>query len=195
MDIVARDRTARTRIRNYLVAHGPVSDPSGHATSVLSDLVSYEGSAVAFIQLIAAMDRDDEIVREIRGKRTYRISASRAAQLAVGPRPAPADPLAVPLEQAVAESSGALRIDYNKLAHALVRQLSGDTIGAPAGPTRAAGESRAEIEADIAALRAERDRMIKERDEYARRLQSARVQLDELLGVSEPEGRQAGITA
>lgn len=198
---MARDRTARTRIRNYLVSHGPVDDPSGHATSVLKDLVAYEGSAVAFIQLIAAMDRDDEIVRDIRGKRTYRIAATRAAQRAAGMRPGPAGPraLTVPLAQATAEDEDAVRIDYDKLARALVRQLWDFAASAaaeavpPAEPAAAEPvpaaetESHDEIAADIEALRAERDRMLEERNEYAKRLRLARVQLDELLGASDQE--------
>ncbi|MBK1787115.1 hypothetical protein [Prauserella cavernicola] len=177
---MARDRTARTRIRNYLVGQGPVDDPSGHATSVLKDLIGYEGSGVAFIQLIAAMDRDGEIAREIRGKRTYRISATPSATRAAVPQPAPVRPdaLTVPLSQATDVEDGVVRIDYDKLARAVVRQLS----GVAASPT---GESHEEITADIEALRAERDRMIEERNEYAQRLQTARVKLDELLGVSE----------
>lgn len=189
MDIVARDRTARTRIRDYLVANGPVDDPSGHATNVLKDLISYEGSSVAFIQLIAAMDRDGEIAREIRGKRTYRISATRVAERATTPRPAPAGPdtLTVPLTQAMAEQDGVVKIDYDKLARALVRQMWDFTATVAAESVSARGESHEEIAADIEALRKERDRMIEERDEYAQRLQMARVKLNELLGVSEHE--------
>ncbi|MGW6007892.1 hypothetical protein [Streptomyces sp. NPDC055210] len=196
---MTRDRTARTRIRNYLVAHGPVDDPSGRATGVLKDLVSYDGSPVAFIQLIAAMDRDGEIVRKIRGKRTYRISATRAAERALGPVAAPNAPetLTVPLAQAAVESDGVIRIDYDKLARALVRQLWDFTVTAAAEPAKAAAESRTEPVAaqgagagDAEALRAERDRMIEERDEYAQRLRMARVKLDELLGVPQQEQQQ-----
>src|ERR1700679_816497 len=74
MPQVVRDRTARSRIRNYLAEHGPIVDSSGRATAVLKDVIGYQGSAVAFIQLITAMDKSAEIEREIRGKRTYRIS-------------------------------------------------------------------------------------------------------------------------
>ena len=70
---MSRDRTARTRIRQFLSTSGPIVDPSGYATGVLKDAIGYSGSSVAFIQLIAAMDRDGEIEREIRGKRTYKI--------------------------------------------------------------------------------------------------------------------------
>lgn len=189
VDIVARDRTARTRIRNHLVANGPVYDPSGHATSVLRDLISYEGTQVAFIQLVASMDRDGEIAREIKGKRTYRISATPVAEQNVGPRPATANSaaLSVPLSQSTTEQGGDLRIDYDKLARAVVRELVSSTTLAAAS-----GESHEEIAADIETLRAERDRMLEERDEYAERLKRARVQLDELLGVSEHRQAQAG---
>ena len=71
---MSSDRTARARIRQYLATHGPVVDPSGYATGVLKDAIGYTGSSVAFIQLVTAMSKDQELSRSIRGKRTYRIS-------------------------------------------------------------------------------------------------------------------------
>src|SRR6516165_5952584 len=72
MATAARDRSARSRIREYLTQHGPVEDPSGGATALLKDAVGYGGNDVAFIQLITAMDKAAEIHREIRGKRTFK---------------------------------------------------------------------------------------------------------------------------
>ena len=81
-----RDRTARSRIRQFLADAGPVVDPSGYATSVLREAIAYEGSSVAFIQLIAAMDHDGELKREIVGKRTFQIEGIGAP---VKPSPSP----------------------------------------------------------------------------------------------------------
>lgn len=108
---MVRDSTARARIRQHLTAVGPISAASGYATNTLRDAIGYEGSPVAFIQLIAAMDRDQEIVREIKGKRTYSIAA--------GPRVAgPGSPVAAHDTHVAAPE-----IDYPALAALLVGQL------------------------------------------------------------------------
>ena len=54
------------------------------ASTRLAEVVGYPGSSVAFAQLLSGMDRDGLINREVRGKRTYRItlSAPPAARLA-----------------------------------------------------------------------------------------------------------------
>jgi hypothetical protein len=44
------------------------------ASTRLAEAVGYPGSSVAFAQLLSGMERDGLIVREIRGKRTYRIT-------------------------------------------------------------------------------------------------------------------------
>jgi hypothetical protein len=96
-------------------------DSSGFATGVLKERIDYKGSSVAFIQLIAAMERDGEITREIRGKRTYKISATPETQKAF--MPVGSAPVAR-AAQATAEVDGTvISIDYDKLANALLRQL------------------------------------------------------------------------
>jgi hypothetical protein len=152
-----RDRTARTRIRQYLQTHGAVEDPQGYATSVLKDAIAYQGTAVAFIQLIAAMDREGEISREVRGKRTYRISVVAADR---GSITAPV----ASQHGGVVAASPQIDIDYDRLARAVVREfflqatenvLMG--VGAPLGRARA------------------------ERDEYALMLEMARLRLEGLV--------------
>ena len=113
---MSRDRTARTRIIEYLRTHGPVDDPTGYATSGLKEAIEYHGTAVAFIQLIAAMDREGEIAREIRGKRTYSISLGQASAIA------PAAPRQMPAQASPAEALP-VEIDYDRLARALVREF------------------------------------------------------------------------
>lgn len=44
------------------------------ASTRLAEAVGYPGSSVAFAQLLSGMERDGLIVREVRGKRTYRIT-------------------------------------------------------------------------------------------------------------------------
>lgn len=179
---MSRDRTARTRIRQFLASSGPIVDPSGYATGVLKDVIGYTGSSVAFIQLIAAMDRDGEIEREIRGKRTYRIEG-------IGVPPTPSAGAVAPAAQgavaAAVSTTGqpTIELDYKLLAQALVREL----LAATAAAQEVAGVSVAAEDGD---------RLEAERDEYARRLQIARSQLDELLG--QPVGtalRDEGVVA
>lgn len=164
-----RDVTARRRIQQYLLASGPVVDPSGYATTLLKDAVNYTGSPVAFIQLIAAMDRANEIEREVRGKRTYRISAVTADV------PATAGSRVTPPISVQAGANGG--IDYEKLARAIVRELwLAVTAQAVPGAPYPLDTERAADEGLAAA----------EREEYVRRLQVARETLDELLGTEVP---------
>lgn len=163
MSTAIRDRGARGRIREYLAVHGPIDDPTGRATSVLKDAVDYQGSPVAFIQLVAAMDRDGEITRDIRGKRTYGIY-SAAAPAGVSQRasilPQTGAPLGVPSD-----------LDYDKLARALLREVS-----------RAMGSAESVATPDVEELVEQRDRLQAERDEYAERLEVARLELSKILG-------------
>ena len=77
---MTRDQTVRRRIVGYLTEHGPVVDASGRATSLLKDAVGYEGSDTGFTQLVSAMAKSGALLREVRGKRTYRISLSSSSQ-------------------------------------------------------------------------------------------------------------------
>ena len=72
----------RDRIVAYLAEVAEIADPTGMASTRLAEAVGYPGSSVAFAQLLSGMERDGLIAREIRGKRTYRIT------LAVGTRAA-----------------------------------------------------------------------------------------------------------
>src|SRR5215831_9257375 len=64
----------RDRIVAYLVEVAEIADPTGMASTRLAEAVGYPGSSVAFAQLLSGMERDGLIAREIRGKRTYRIT-------------------------------------------------------------------------------------------------------------------------
>jgi hypothetical protein len=169
---MARDHTARARIQQYLSSAGPIDDPSGYASKVLRERIDYQGSAVAFIQLIAAMEQDGEIVRKIRGKRTYRISASKSL---VGSATAPAAPSPTsPIPSAPAAAG--IEIDYDRLARAIVREFWIASAGS--GPL-GVGAQRSNDAA------AEQERIAAQRDDYARRLELARDQLNQLLDDAE----------
>jgi hypothetical protein len=65
----------------------------GMASTKLAAAVGYPGSSVAFAQLLSGMERDGLIRREVRGKRTYRITLSAdvaASRPAATRRPASA---------------------------------------------------------------------------------------------------------
>jgi hypothetical protein len=176
MSSTVRDRTARSRIREYLTEHGPIVDPSGRATAVLKDAVGYEGSPVAFIQLVTAMDKSSEIEREIRGKRTYQISGLGSGTSA-GTSPRARAATAHPGSSSPSARAGAgthLDVDYDELARALLRETWRLAELADAQATSA--EDSRELEM----VRAERDQLIAERDEYARRLQQLSAMINGL---------------
>ena len=68
----------RDRVLAHLVTVGDVRDASGMASTALADAVGYPGSSVAFAQLLSGMERSGLIMREVRGKRTYRIAPAKA---------------------------------------------------------------------------------------------------------------------
>lgn len=88
----------RDRITAHLAAVAEVNDPTGMASTRLAEAVGYPGSSVAFAQLLSGMERDGLISREVRGKRTYRISltgagpgdAAAAGEVAIGAGHVPA---------------------------------------------------------------------------------------------------------
>jgi len=96
----------RQHIVDYLITHGPVEDTSGRATSALKEAVYYKHGDAAFSQLLSSMEKDGELGREVRGKRTYRIFTTSSSAAVMAPA------------SAVTEVSG--DIDYDELAAALL---------------------------------------------------------------------------
>jgi hypothetical protein len=72
----------RDRIVAYLADVTEIADPTGMASTRLAEAVGYPGSSVAFAQLLSGMERDSLIAREVRGKRTYRITLATGARAA-----------------------------------------------------------------------------------------------------------------
>lgn len=177
MSSAVRDRSARSRIRAYLTQHGSIEDASGRATAVLKDAVNYKGSAVAFIQLVTAMDQAGEIRRDVRGKRTYKISGT------ANDGSAALDSARPPSLPATDASGARIDLDYDQLARALLREVS-----RLVGAADIAGEATPNPPTGPDAIRLERDRLLAERDQYARRLELARLQLSALISGSVPPG-------
>ena len=73
----------REHIIAYLTEVNELFDANGMASTQLAAAVGYPGSSVAFAQLLSGMERSGLIEREVRGKRTYRISLGLAH--AIGP--------------------------------------------------------------------------------------------------------------
>jgi hypothetical protein len=123
----------RDRVIAHLATVEEITDPAGMASTRLADAVGYPGSSVAFAQLLSGMERDGLIVREVRGKRTYRITlpgdpSAREAR--------PASPAAAPAAPA-RPARPAAEFDYDELARRLLIQVvrrlaasSADDLGA-----------------------------------------------------------------
>jgi hypothetical protein len=78
--MTARKRAVGTRehIVAYLAEVHELFDAHGMASTQLATAVGYPGSSVAFAQLLSGMERSGLIQRDVRGKRTYRISLGTA---------------------------------------------------------------------------------------------------------------------
>jgi hypothetical protein len=119
----------RDRVMSHLLMVGEVRDASGMASTALAEAIAYPGSSIAFAQLLSGMERSGLIEREIRGKRTYRISPGRAAAPArAGAAPQRrARPVAGPggAQVAAAErgAEGTEEFDYDELARRLLLQV------------------------------------------------------------------------
>jgi hypothetical protein len=100
---------SRQQVAQYLTKNGPLEDSSGRATSKLKEALGYAGTDAGFTQLIANMDRAGELTREVRGKRTYRISAV-------------SDVSPSGVDDALTAADGA-EMDYDKVASALLLQV------------------------------------------------------------------------
>ncbi len=81
-----RKRAVGTRdhIIAYLTQVNELFDANGMASTQLAAAVGYPGSSVAFAQLLSGMERSGLIEREVRGKRTYRISLGLAHAIRPG---------------------------------------------------------------------------------------------------------------
>ena len=107
----------RDKVVSHLSAVTEVTDETGMASTRLAEAVGYPGSSVAFAQLLSGMERDGLIVREVRGKRTYRITLTAQGRRRdkAGSTPGSRKPRAVPASAAgtAAPSPGASGAETN----------------------------------------------------------------------------------
>lgn len=111
---VVRKRATGTReqVVAYLTETRELFDKDGMASTRLAAAVGYPGSSVAFAQLLSGMERSGVIKREVRGKRTYRISLGDVEGFGPVPRATAGEARAVPQE-----------LDYDELARRLLVQV------------------------------------------------------------------------
>jgi hypothetical protein len=168
---VPRDQSVRNRIVEYLAQQGAVADSSGKATSVLKKAIGYEGTDAGFTQVVAAMAKAGLLNRQIRGKRTYRISNSanngRSTVSGNG-----------------ADGEGPM--DYDELAAALLAQVT-RAAAAPTDVSESATWARrrleqlearnAALQRDVARANAETESIAAERDILQTQLEAAQHNL------------------
>ena len=107
---MSRTNHVREEVVQYLSQHGPLDDPTGRATAKLRGALGYAGSKASFTQLIANMDRGGELIRVVRGRRTYQIrSSADEGSIRVDHQP-----------QEDEESEQKTEMDYDKMASALL---------------------------------------------------------------------------
>ena len=118
---------------SHLVAAGEISDETGMASTVLAREVGYPGTSIAFAQLLSGMERSGLIRREVRGKRTYRITVA----------PGSSTMLMTAGEQKLLSRPGtAAGLDYDELARRLLVQVVRELavarreLAGPAGPAQ-----------------------------------------------------------
>ena len=180
----------RDRIVAYLVEVAEIADPTGMASTRLAEAVGYPGSSVAFAQLLSGMERDGLIAREIRGKRTYRITLAAGARAA---RAAARHPHAVPgAHPAGAHADGAasgagqaappgtdpagfpVGFDYDELARRLLIQVVRRLAATPAGLE----QTVAGLERELATARTRHGALTAENVRLREQLREAQRDLD-----------------
>jgi hypothetical protein len=180
----------RDRVMSHLLMAGEVRDASGMASTALAEAIAYPGSSIAFAQLLSGMERSGLIEREIRGKRTYRISPARGAVAPARADGAPRRGTQVAAAQSGAES--AEEFDYDELARRLllqvVQRLSSLPVEGPesaedAGPGEGAdsdvslARAVAGLEQKLASVRSNQRRLTEENARLREQLRAAQESL------------------
>ncbi len=184
----------RDRVMSHLLMVGEVKDASGMASTALAEAIAYPGSSIAFAQLLSGMERSGLIEREIRGKRTYRISPARGAVAPARADGAPRRGTQVAAAQSGAES--AEEFDYDELARRLllqvVQRLGTQPVEGPEPPDAAPGEGAdseradsevslaravAGLEQKLASVRSTQARLTEENAELREQLRAAQESL------------------
>jgi hypothetical protein len=152
-----RKRAVGTRehIIAYLTEVNELYDANGMASTQLAAAVGYPGSSVAFAQLLSGMERSGLIEREVRGKRTYRISLGAAQALGTGRgfrgAVSPGIGGAGRVPEAAAGVAGA-GFDYDELARRLLVQVVRRLAAAEPEASRPERSDRAALQETVSGL-------------------------------------------
>ena len=120
-----RDTTVRQRVIEYLANDGPIEDKGGRATSRLKEAVGYAGGDAGFIRIVSLMAESGEVLREVRGKRTYRIAVSDDVAATAPRRPPSTVAASTRRESDGGTATGAAgELDYDELAAALLVRVA-----------------------------------------------------------------------
>lgn len=185
-----RDTTVRQRVIDYLAGRGPVEDRSGRATSRLKDAVGYQGGDAGFIRIVSLMAESGDIVRDVRGKRTYRIAVSEEAATRAASSLASAPPAATPTSE-VDRPLAALNLgrvvgdgplDYDQLAGALLSRVA-HTLSASEGDGRANGDGAGWARRRIDQLETKITTLQRELARSRAEVQAVSEQRDEIQGL------------
>ena len=187
----------RDRVMSHLLMVGEVKDASGMASTALAEAIAYPGSSIAFAQLLSGMERSGLIEREIRGKRTYRISPARGAVAPARADGAPRRGTQVAAAQSGAES--AEEFDYDELARRLllqvVQRLGTQPVEGPepadAAPGEGADSERADSEVSLARAVAGLEQKLASVRSTQRRLTEENAKLREQLRAAQESLAQA----
>ncbi|HEV8279146.1 MAG TPA: hypothetical protein VGQ26_26110 [Streptosporangiaceae bacterium] len=192
----------RDRVMAHLLMAGEVTDPSGLASTVLAEAVGYPGSSVAFAQLLSGMERSGLVKREVRGKRTYRITPVNAALAPA--RSAPVLPRGGKGGAREAAAAATDDFDYDELARRLLLQVvqrlgaePGPGEDAVPGPAAGGGEPAlartvASLELKLASARSRQRRLTGENAKLREQLRAAQeslAQAQERAGAERIAGR------
>jgi hypothetical protein len=147
-----RKRATGTRehVVAFLTEAGELYDKDGLASTRLAAAVGYPGSSVAFAQLLSGMERSGLIVREVHGKRTYRITLGDVEGFGPVSR-APARPAAVSADPVPVPGD----FDYDELARRLLVQVVRRLAAIPDAPVRQARQAPAAVADTVADLEQE----------------------------------------
>lgn len=187
-----RDTTVRQRVVDYLIEHGPVEDSSGRATSQLKEAVGYAGGDAGFIRIVSLMADAGEVLRQVRGKRTYRIAVS--AEAAAAGSQSTSRPSAVVPGSTRSGPSEAANLDYDELAAALLARVTRTLVTAEAEEEKGAVDQAAwarrridqlegkisGLQRDLARARAEVQSVVEEREALRSQLEAATHNVDVL---------------
>lgn len=145
------------------------------ASTRLAAAVGYPGSSVAFAQLLSGMERSGLIRREVRGKRTYRISLGDIEGVGPVQRARAVETAALP--------GPAIDFDYDELARRLLIQVVRRLAAAePELDLRqpdpgALGETVADLEHELASAWTKHGRLAEENIRLREQLRSAQQSL------------------